>query len=171
MNVFEAIKTVLAVREYREEPVPKEIIRNVLEAGRSTGSSMNAQPWHFVVIRERSSLQKLGELVRSGSYTAHAAFAVAVAVEKSSIFGVSDGSRAIQSMMLAAWEEGIGSNWAGFAGGNLDGARDFLGIPNTFDVIAIVPFGVPLHQLGKGKKKRRAVKEVVSGERFGQPFP
>ena len=83
-------------------------------------------------------------------------------------FAVSDGSRAIQSMVLTAWSEGIGSNWVGFGG--LEGAKPILGIPDNLDVLAIVPFGYPVRAVGKGRKQRKPFAQVVSRNRFGQPF-
>lgn len=168
METFEAIRTLLAVRSYRDEPVPSEVVHRIVEAGRLTGSSMNLQPWHFVVIQERATLSDLGRLAQSGPYTAEAAFAVAVATEKSSPYGVSDGSRAIQSMMLAGWEEGVGSNWVGFA--NLDAIAERLGIPEQMRVLGLIPFGYPTAKIGKGHKNRKALKDVAHGERWGNPF-
>ncbi|HQY27059.1 MAG TPA: nitroreductase family protein, partial [Thermoflexales bacterium] len=115
MDVFDAIRTVLAVRSYADKPVPPEAIRRIVEAGRLTGSSMNLQPWHFIVIENRETLRQLGALARSGPYVAGAPLAIVVAIENSR-FAQSDASRAIQSMMLTAWSEGIGSNWVGFMG-------------------------------------------------------
>ncbi|MCB8975785.1 MAG: nitroreductase family protein, partial [Ardenticatenaceae bacterium] len=103
MDVFEAVKTVLAVRSYEKEPIPSEVVAQIVEAGRLTGSSMNRQPWHFVVVENRETLSRLGNLARSGPYIAEAPLAIAVAIEKESIYGVSDASRAIQSMVLTAW--------------------------------------------------------------------
>ena len=91
-----------------------------------------------------------------------------VAVEKSNKFGVSDGSRAIQSMILTAWEAGVGSNWVGFGGMNEVGA--ILGIPDHYDVLAIVPFGYPTEERSQGKKNRKVLSEVASLDRFGRPF-
>lgn len=114
MEVFEAIKTVLAVRSYQSKPIPAEVTRRIVEAGRLTGSAMNSQPWHFVVVENPDTLRQLGALARSGPYTAQAPLAIAVVTEKSN-FALSDASRAIQSMVLTAWGEGIGSNWVGFS--------------------------------------------------------
>lgn len=167
MDVFDAIRTVLAVRAYQDKAVPPETIRRIVEAGRLTASSMNRQPWHFVLVQSRETLQRLGELASSGPYTAGAAFAIVVATEPSR-FAVSDGSRAIQSMMLAAWAEGVGSNWVGFRG--MDEVKALLGIPAEMDVLAIVPFGYPAQKVGRGKKKRKSLAEVAHSERFGQPL-
>jgi nitroreductase len=167
MDTFETIRTVLAVRKYQDKPVPQEVIRRTIEAGRLTASSMNQQPWHFIVVEDRQTLQQLGKLANTGPYIAGAALAIVVAIERTR-FAVSDGSRAIQSMILAAWSEGVGSNWVGFMGP--DSVKTPLNIPDEMDVLAIVPFGYPAVNIGTGKKNRKLMKEVVSRERFGQPY-
>ena len=81
---------------------------------------------------------------------------------------MSDVSRAVQSMVLTAWEAGVGSNWVGFA--NLEAVNPLLGIPPEIEVIAIVPFGYPVQKIGKGKKNRKPIGEVVRRERWDQPW-
>jgi nitroreductase len=166
MEVFEAVRTVLAVRSYQQKAVPPDIVRRIVEAGRLTGSAMNAQPWHFIVVENTETLRQLGTLARTGPYVAQAPLAVVVAIERTK-FAVSDASRAIQSMILTAWSDGVGSNWVGFFG--LDEVKSLLSIPDNLDVLAIVPFGYPAQNIGKGKKKRKPLSEVVHHERFGQP--
>ncbi len=115
MDVFEAIRTLLAVRSYKDAPVPDAALRRIVEAGRLTASGMNAQPWHFVVVQDRDTLNQLGALARTGPYIAQAPLAIVVAIDKTPL-AVSDASRAIQSMLLTAWSAGLGSNWVGFSG-------------------------------------------------------
>jgi nitroreductase len=167
VDVFEAIRTILAVRQYQDRPVPDEVVRRVVEAGWLTASSKNEQPWHFVVVRDRDTLRRLGELATTGPYTAQASAAIVVAIEDTR-FAVSDASRAIQSMMLTAWDAGVGSNWVGFGG--LDAIKQLLHIPATMDVLAVVPLGYPAQRIGRGKKRRKPLGEVASRERYGQPF-
>jgi len=109
LEVYDAIRTVLAVRAYKDIPVPPEIVLRIVEAARLTASSMNGQPWHFIIVEDSDTLKKLGALARSGPYIAQAPLAIVVAMEKS-VYAVSDASRAIQSMILTAWSEGVGSN-------------------------------------------------------------
>ena len=168
-EVFDAVRTVLAVREYQDKPVPHDVLHRILDAGRLTASASNRQPWHFVLVNDREGLRKLGSLVRTGPYTASAAAAIVVAYEKSSeAIGVSDVSRAIQSMILTAWADGVGSNWTGFSG--LDAVREEVGLPDAYEVIAVLPLGYPKRKLGLGKKKRKPFGEVVSSGRFGTPL-
>jgi len=168
VEVFEAVRTILAIRSYRDKPVPSDLIRRIVEAGQLTGSAMNAQPWRFVVIDERETIRRIGTLTRSGPYVAQAPLVIVVAIEKTR-FAVSDGSRAIQSMMLTAWAEGVGSNWVGFVG-MLDEVKPPLNIPEEVDVLAVVPFGYPSQPVGKGKKQRKPLSEIAYRGRFGQPF-
>jgi nitroreductase len=168
-EVFEALRMILAVREYADRDVPEDVVRRIVEAGRLTASGSNAQPWHFILVRDRAALRKLGALVRTGPYTATAAAAVIVAYEKDKgEVGLSDASRAIQSMMLSAWGDGVGSNWTGFAS-RLENVRKEFGLPETHDVLAVVPFGYPKRKV-IGKKNRKPLAEVASVERFGTPL-
>jgi nitroreductase len=166
--VFEVVRTVLAVREFQDKPIPDEVLRRIVEAAHLSASSVNQQPWHFVVVTKPESLRELGGLIRSGPYVANAAAAVIVAYEKKSPYGVSDCSRAIQSMVMVAWADGVGSNWTGFGG--MESVRKKFGLPDSFDVLAVVPFGYPKRALGKGKKKRKPLGEILSLERFGTPL-
>jgi len=167
-HVFEAVRTVLAVREYDDKDVPQAVVDRIMEAAHLSASSRNLQPWHFVVVRDRENLRQLGALVPTGRYVALAPLAVVVAYEKASVFGVSDASRAIQSMILTAWGDGVGSNWTGFGG--LVGVREKVGLPETYDVLAVIPFGYPKRRLGRGRKKRKPLDGVASAERFGLPL-
>ncbi|HKW69886.1 MAG TPA: nitroreductase family protein, partial [Candidatus Dormibacteraeota bacterium] len=145
---------------------PDDAVRRIVEAGHLTASAANRQPWHFVLVRERDGLQKLGALVRTGGYTRSAAAAVIVACEKNA-YAQSDASRAIQSMILTAWGDGVGSNWTGFGG--LENVRVEFGLPDTYDVLAVLPLGYPKRK-AMGRKKRKPFDQVVSAERFGRPL-
>ena len=167
MDVYDAVTTVLAVREYRPDPVPDDVLHRIVEAGRLTASAMNRQPWSFVVVRDRATIDQIGEIVTTGSYLVQAPVVIVVAVERSK-FGLSDASRAIQSMLLTAWSEGVGSNWTG--GPGMDALKPLLGIPDELDVVAAIPFGYPAHPGGAGKKNRKPLGEVAHAERFGTPL-
>jgi nitroreductase len=167
MDVFEAVRTILAVRRYQDWSVPEDVLHRIVEAGRLTASSMNKQPWHFIVVQDRDTLRRLGALAPTGPYIAQAPLAIVVAIDKTR-FAVSDASRAIQSMLLTAWAEGVGSNWVGFGG--LEDVKALLNIPAELDLLAILPFGYPVDAVGRGKKQRKPLGEVAHRERYGQPF-
>lgn len=167
-EIYEAVRTVMAVREYQDKELPDAVIRRIAEAAHLSASASNGQPWHFIVVRDHEALRKLGSLVRTGPYIAGAAAAVIVAYEAAKgQYGLSDASRAIQSMILTAWGDGVGSNWTGFGG--LENVRVEFGLPPEYEVLAVISFGYPKRKVA-GKKKRKPFDEVVSAERFGTPL-
>ncbi len=167
MEVFEAARTVLAVRAYQNKPIPRETVRRIVKSAWLTASSINGQPWHFIIVEERAVLDKIAALARTGRYIAQAPLAVVVGMEASR-YAVSDASRAIQSMILTAWSEGVGSNWVGFQG--LEAVNPLLGIPPEISVLAVLPFGYPVKRLGKGRKNRKPLGQIAHRGRFGVPF-
>jgi nitroreductase len=167
METFDAIRTVLAVRHFKDTPIPEPIIRQIVEAGRLTASGGNSQPWHFIVVRDKGTLRRLGELARTGPYIPQAPLAIVVTMDRRRLAD-SDCSRAIQDMILTAWSQGVGSNWVGY--NNFQEVNPLLGIPEEVSVLAILPFGYPAEAVGKGQKKRKPLGEVAYNERWGKPF-
>lgn len=167
MEVFDAVRTVLAVRQFQDKPIPESVVNEIVESAHLTASSINGQPWHFIVVQDKQMLQQLGQLVTTGRYIAQAPLAIVVGMEDSP-YAVSDASRAIQSMILTAWSHGVGSNWTGFE--NIPQVNPALGIPENIKILAVIPFGYPVASIGKGHKKRKPLGEVVHKERWGQPY-
>ena len=167
MNTFEAIKTMLAVRDYDNQPIPPETVSRIIQAGQLTGSSMNRQEWDFIIIQDKQTLQQLGQLTSTGGYIARAPLAVAVVVADWP-WGQIDGARAAQDMMLVAWEEGIGSNWVAHT--NTDDIKDLLQVPRERVVLTVIPFGYPAQKVGQGHKKRKPLAEIAHAEKFGRPY-
>ena len=65
--VFDAVRSVMAIREYQDKPIPPDVVTRIVDAGRLTASASNGQEWHFVVVREPETLRALGSLVRDRS--------------------------------------------------------------------------------------------------------
>jgi nitroreductase len=160
-EVFEAVRTVLAIREYQDKPVPDDVLHRVVEAGRLSASARNAQPWHFVIVREREALRKLGSLVRTGGYTASAAGAIIVACEKTRTRCQTRAAPSVDD------PDGLG-RWRRLQlrFGSVEAIRIEFGIPDTYDVLAVMPLGYPTRKV-IGRKRRKPFDEVVSAERFG----
>ncbi len=167
MSVYDTIRTMLAVREYDARPIPDDVVQRIVEAGRLTASSMNGQPWHFVVVQNPDTLRRIGGLSVHGPYIAQAPLAIAIVLDDSR-FAVSDASRAVQDMLLTAWEAGVGGNWVGFGG--MEEIKELLGIPADRELLAILPFGYPAKAVGQGRKRRKPLAEVAYRERWGTPF-
>lgn len=101
MQVYDAVRSRLTVREFKPDAASDSVIRKLLEAGRLAPSSRNLQPWHFIVIKNKDTLRRIAEIASSGRFIADAPMAIADRAEL-------DAGRALQQMELVAWEEGLG---------------------------------------------------------------
>ncbi|MCH8746065.1 MAG: nitroreductase family protein, partial [Chloroflexi bacterium] len=112
MEVFDCIRNRRTVREFKPDPVPEEVLHKILQAGRWAPSSSNSQPWHFVVVQEPATLQRLGEIATQGAFIANAPVVIAIVMDNAPRPQL-DAGRAIQQMELVAWSEGLGTCFVG----------------------------------------------------------
>ena len=169
MEVIEAIRTLLAVKAYKDDPVSEEDVHTVLEAGQLTGSARNAQPWQFIVIRDPDMRAELGKRWQPSRYIVESPVTIAIFVEDNNGSGPMDGARAIQSMLLAAWGLGLGSTWTSNPSFG-DAVRELLNVPDDLHFIGFVTLGYAAHPIGKGMKNRKPLVEITHREKFGQPY-
>ena len=143
MNVSEAIRLKRAVRKFQDKPLPEDVIRAILNAGRRAQSSKNGQTWQFIAIRDKSILKDLSE---TGTYAGHlAGAALAVAILTPDPNGkfqtMFDAGQAAAFMQLAAWELGVGSVPASIY--EMEKARGILGFPPEWHLRIALSFGYP----------------------------
>jgi len=94
-------------RSYAERPVPDAVVQRILDAGRLTGSGVNRQPWIFVVVESDQAKERVAETVFAQANVRTCAFAVAIATEGGK--WALDVGRALQNMMLVAWNDAVAS--------------------------------------------------------------
>ncbi len=170
METWKAINTVRVIREFTDRPLEPEHLERILNAGRRTGSSKNEQVWTFVVVTDRERLRQLTAVGRYADHLAGAAVAVAlVAPDQDTPHGRSilwDLGRAAQSMVLAAWELGIGS--APATAHNHRVAGELLGLPVGQRCDWLLSFGYPADpsKLTAPNKRggRKSLADVVHSE-------
>ena len=145
------------MRDYTDESIPDDVARRILDAGRLAGSSRNLQKWEFVVVSDRD---ELAEAVFAPENVRTAALAVAIAGEAAPF----DVGRAAENMLLAAWNEGVGSCPNGIR--DAEAAERIVGAP----VRMILSFGYPARTRDVGSRsaedwsvraKRRPFDDVV----------
>jgi nitroreductase len=103
MDTWLAIASKRDIRDYADTPIPPEVERRILDAGRVSGSSRNTQKWEFVVVEQAQ--QELAKAVHAPQNVATAKLVVAIVGDAAGF----DVGRASQNMMLAAWNDGVGS--------------------------------------------------------------
>jgi nitroreductase len=166
------------VRQYRPDPVPDEVVDQLLEVARWTGSSQNTQPWHFIVIDDREKLYRISRFRDRINWVADAPMAIAIVLDGKNPTGdLYDEGRVTERLMIAARLLGYGSGTAWFGGTSGDPeseaeARELLGIPNDKVTRSIVVIGPAISAVDprpdRNPPGRRPLSELVSHNRYGQ---
>jgi nitroreductase len=136
MDTWLAVASRREVREYADRELPEELVRRILDAGRLAGSAKNRQPWRFLVVEDADALERLADAVYEPTNVRGAKLVVAV-LAKASL----DTGRAMQNMLLVAWNEGVGSCPNGIA--DLNRAREALGLGEEDELAIVLTFGWP----------------------------
>lgn len=167
MNTIENIKTRRSIRKYQEKEIPKEILMDILDCGRLTPSAKNSQLWHFVLITDQGIKEELTEICKYGKFIKDAYAVIAVFYDKSLNYMVEDASAATQTMMLAAWDHGIGSCWIGsYKREHSVKAEKLLNCPDNYELVTMFTLGYPVQvREARGKKE---LEELVSYNTFSR---
>ncbi len=169
MEIYECIRSRLTVRDFRPDPVPNIVIRRMLQAARWSPSARNRQPWNFVIIQNRDTLDQIGSIASSGGFIGGAPLAVAVVMDRGGRPEF-DAGRSLQQMELAAWSQGVGGCVAGVRGEENDKVRELLGIPEDKDLVTVVAFGYPTEEAAAKTKLRKPISEFAHSEKYGQAY-
>lgn len=162
LSVAEAIRTKRAVRRFSDQPVSQDAMRAVLNAGRRAQSSKNSQPWTFVAVTERATLEALS---KTGGYAGHlagAAFAIVIVAQPNYKLDVGQAAAYLQ---LAAWELGLGSCIASLH--DEVTARAILRVPAELECYTAISFGYPAEPPAAPRQGgRRSFDDMVRWERW-----
>ncbi len=179
MELMEAIKTRRSIRRFSDRPVEDDKLRTVLEAARMSPSWANFQCWKFIVVREKSTREKISELSFVESFFAPLGYkanparkglaeapVVIVACADPARSGVlwgrpyymTDLGIAAHALMLAAHDLGLGSVFVGVF--DEEKLRSLLGIPSAIRIVGVLPIGYPLEEKKDGPP-RKPLDEIV----------
>ena len=173
-NIIALLKRLRAVRQFRPDPVPQEVVDAVLEVARWSGSASNSQPWEFVVIRSRETLRALAALEGFAHHLAGAALGIVLVmageqgqVEQETF----DEGRLSERIMLAAAAYGVGSSIGWFTGSGRAAAKTILDVPREKLVRTAISLGYPDEEAIRARPKRaqarKPLSQLVYVERYG----
>jgi nitroreductase len=157
VDAYHAIASRRETRRYSDQPIPDDVRRRIIDAGRLSGSSQNTQKWEFIVLNDKEAVSRL---VYAPGNVLGAQLVVAIAGDA----GAFDVGRAAQNMMLTAWNEGVGSVPNGIR--DRAAAETLVGKP----VGIVLTFGYPANPRDPQSKsadewsrsaKRKSFDEVV----------
>ncbi len=117
MDAMEAILTRRSIRRYTDDPVPEEVVQQLLKAAMSAPSASNQQPWQFIVIDDRKILDEIPRFHPYSSMLREAKVAILVCgdVTREAFKGywIQDCSAATENILIAARALGLGAVWLG----------------------------------------------------------
>ena len=152
--VLENIAARKSVRSYTAEPVPDEMIEQMLRAAMAAPSAKNVQPWEFVVIRERATLDTLASRLKYAKMLAGAPLAIIVCAQTENthpdgsvsvnIFWEQDAAAATENLLLAAEALGLGAVWTAASDPERSAiVKDVIAMPHNVQPLCVIPIGFP----------------------------
>lgn len=163
MEFSEIVKNRRSIRSYKSTQVPKDKINKILEAARLAPSASNRQPWHFIVVKDKAMIKKLAKQ----DWAADAPLMIVglADTEESPNWCLNDLGIAIEHMVLAAWDLGLGTCWMGQSNRE-DLLRELLDIPEKLRPVALITVGKATNL--PDAKSRKPIESIVSWGKYGK---
>jgi nitroreductase len=143
-----------SIRKYQNKEVSEEMISDLLEAAMAAPSAVAKDPWHFIVVKNRETLDKITEIMPNGKMLREAPLALIVCgdINKAHLqeesYMLQDLSAAIENILLAANALELGSCWLGIhpREDRITGIRQLLGLPDHIIPMSGIAIGWPAEQ-------------------------
>lgn len=164
MEALEAIRTRRSVRSFTAKPVPKEIIKEIIDGARLAPSANNIQPWEFVVVTDQATRERIASLTDYGKFVADAPVCIAVFCKDTKYY-LEDGCAATENILIGACALGLSSCWvAGDKKSYAAQINKILEVPDSHNLISLLALGysnVKASAYGK-----RGLDEVIHWEKL-----
>ncbi|MEA3336665.1 MAG: nitroreductase family protein [Chloroflexota bacterium] len=165
MDALKAIRKRRSVRDYTGDPIPREDLETIIDAGRLAPTGYNRQPWDFIVVTDREMIDRLKIAAK---WMDKAGAIIALVLDPTARYWLEDGSAAIENMLIASTALGYGSCWLeGYTLPREEEFKQLLGVPDEKRLLTLVPLGVPVVWPTQEKK---ALEEVIHWERYGSKW-
>ena len=170
------LRRLRAVRQFRADAIPQEVINALLDIARWSGSASNRQHWELVVIQQRSTLQALAQCEGHAKHLAGATLGIVLVMAGEPDLAEQetyDEGRLSERLMLAAEAYGLGSCIGWLRGQGGAEAKTLLGIPQERQVRTVIAFGYPDEEARRARPKnvhaRKPLSEIVHYEQYTHP--
>lgn len=149
---IENIMTRTSIRDYQDRKVEDEKVEQIIRAAMAAPSAGNKQPWRFIVIKDKKTLEAISENFKSMKMAAKAPLAIVVCGDMKATFPgdgtdywVEDASAATENLLLAAHSLGLGAVWCGIypMPDRVALLKEMLDIPDDIIPLNVVPVGYP----------------------------
>ena len=159
---IEAIFKRRSIRKFKSNPVSDNDIEELLEAAMAAPSAGNEQPWQFIVIKDRATLDQIPNVHPYSVMVKQASLAILVCGDMDQVkhdeMWIQDCSAATENLLIAVSAKGLGAVWLGVypRKERIKGLRKLLGIPKTVYPFALVPVGYPGEKKPPAKRFKKS---------------
>ena len=171
MDFYEVIKTRRSVRSYKPDPIPEDVYGRILNAARIAPSGGNRQPTRLIIVKDNQRKESLIPLCNGQTFIAQAPVVLVacgqeIQTNRGGYMGklsmLVDVAIAVDHLTLAARAEGIGTCWIGSF--KNDGLKQFLNVPDNYQVVALTPLGYPDGDLFQEITNRNSIEQLICNE-------
>jgi nitroreductase len=164
MDALEAIRQRCSVRKFGRQPVPRELLEQLVDCGRLAPTAMAKEPWEFVVITNGEIRRQIAEVTDYGKFIADAPACIAVFCKDTKYY-LEDGCAAVENILVAAAALGLGACWvAGDKKSYAGEVRRMLRAPEDCNLVALLPIGYPAEEMVP--RQKRPLEDVLHWETF-----
>lgn len=173
MTFLELARRRFSARHFKDRPVEKEKLLQVLEAGRIAPSAANRQPWHFVVVQDEQMRRDVATTYHK-PWILEAPVIIVICGDHNLSWRRPDGKDhldidigiAVDHMTLAAAELGLGTCWVCMFNSML--CHEMLKLPPNIETVALLPLGYPVDgpDVNRHQTKRKPLEEIVHWDKF-----
>jgi nitroreductase len=170
-DTLHILRRVRSIRDFRPDPIPDQELAEILEVGRWTGSGGNSQPWTFVIVRDRATLQGIAAASPNTRHVGGAAAAIVIVMDgEISEIGTFDEARVAERILVAATALGLASAIGWVRAEAAPRVKELLGVTGERTVRTLVSLGYPTETGARPKSApgaaRRPLREIVRYEKF-----
>lgn len=143
VDLFDAIATRRSCRQFTDKTVPMEVIEKILRSAMYAPSALNEQPWEFIIIQDKTLLNRLGEANHNAAFSKNSPLAILVCLNENKVkapgMAVVDMGMCAQNILLAAHGLGLGAVFTGIYPdkNRMNNFSELCGLPKK-----ILPFGL-----------------------------
>jgi len=164
MEVLEVLKKRRSIRQFKNLPVEREKVEEIMDCARLAPSGNNFQPWEFIVVTDHLKRREIANVVDYGKFITQSPVCIAVFC-RDTHFYLEDGCAATENILIAARALGLGSCW--IAGDKTPYALQvakILGVPANYHLVSLIALGYP--EAEPAPPQKRSLEEVLHWEKF-----
>ncbi len=170
-TLMELIEARRSIRSYKDQEIEEDKMNYVLQAFRKAPSAKNIQPWKLVVVKNKKVIKDLAIACNNQTFMEEAPVIVVACAKEEEAYGVMGGymssypidiAIALEHLVLAATEKGLGTCWIGAFKEQL--VKDILRVPKDVRVVALTPLGYPAREASS--RGRKPLTEIICYDKY-----